>query len=791
MNRVLRFLVRHPRATLVGIAVATGGFALFLPRIGFEADYSKMLPAGDPIVAQYDRARDLFGSQSMFMFALEAEEGGTLFDLPSLVKLYRITDELAILVDEGLLEEVISPASVKVVAGSAAAITVRPILSQPPNTEEDVARFREMVLAERMVKDTLFAADGRAAVLVLRVTPELEDREDAMGRVLDRLTDLTARYGGPERFHISGDAAFLVHVNRYMRQDLGLLLPVVVGVVVAVLLASFRTWRGVILPLSVVLVALVWTMGLMGVVGAKLTMISTFLPVLLVAVGSAYGIHVVNDHAELARRGGGRGDLAERVAHEMLLPVAGAALTTAAGFLTLQSSFLVPTREFGLFAAFGTLAAFVLAMTMIPCLLALAPLPRTRRARRERWFDAAAARSARFLARHPILTLIGAGAVLGAFLAGVPLLRVESDVTKYFRSDSPVVQGLRFVEHRFGGSQELSVVLDTGRRDGLKNPEVLRFMDRIQGFLAEQPEVGATSSLADLVKETYFTLRGDDPAAYAIPPTSRAVAQTLLLYEMGGGEVTRNLATADFSQGRVTARVRSVGLSGYARLTEVLETFLAREKPDVLAYYVTGSPALYIQLSRKLIQSQLVSLGTSLGAVGAIVSLLMLSVGAGLLSLLPLIVAVAGNFGVMGYAGAYLDMATIMIASLSVGIGVDYAVHFLTRYRRARGGGLEHGPALEETFRVTGKAILVNALTLTLGFLVMLLSRFGALVTFGWLVSLTMVTSVIGALFILPAVLAWASPRALAPRGRRLLPSGKHPASASPQGRRATEGGSR
>lgn len=767
MKRILRGVVDHPVWTLLGILVVTGIFAVFLPRLGFQADYSKMLPAGDPVVAEYERTRDLFGSQSLFMFAIAAEEGGTLFDLSSLVKIYAITDELQGLIAEGLLEEVISPATVDIVEGSATAITVRPPLPGPPRTEEDVVLFRERVLGERLVRDSLVLSDGSAMVLVLKAAPELEDDEEAMGRVLARLEEIEVRHGGPERFYGSGDAAFLVYVNRYMRKDLGFLLPVVIAIVVAALFLSFRTLRGVLLPMAVVLVALVWTMGLVAAVGAKLTMISTFLPVLLVAVGSAYGIHIVNDHAELARSGGDRRKLAYRIATEMLLPVAGAALTTAAGFLTLLAAFLVPTREFGLFAAFGTLAAFVLAMTLIPAVLALLPLPRRRERRSRLLFDLTVTRSTRYLGRRPVLMVALATAVFGAFLVGVPLLKVESDMTRYFRTDSPVVTGLRFVEERFGGSQELSVVIDTDRRDGLKDPVVLRFMDGLQGFLEARAEIGDALSLADLVKETYFTLRGDDPAFYTIPTTAPAVAQVLLLYEMGGGEVTRGMSTRDFSRGRITARVRSVGLSGYAALTRDVEAFISREKPpQVPSYYVTGSPAVYIQLSRKLIQSQIVSLGTSFGAVGVIVAVLMASLGAGLLALVPLVVTVAGNFGVMGYAGAHLDMATVMIASLSVGIGVDYAVHFLSRYRRERADGRNHREALGETVRTSGRGILINAVTLTVGFLVMLMSSFGALVTFGWLIALTMVTSLIGALFVLPAALAWVDPGWLTPRWR-------------------------
>jgi len=762
MTRFFRFVLAHPVWTLLALAGVTLAFSLFLPRIGFQADYSKMLPEDDPIVAQYKKTRDLFGGQSVFILAVAAEEGGSLFDLPSLQKLYAVTAELEKLKDEGLVEEVVSPANVKIVEGTAAALLVRPILPKAPETEEDVRVFQEKALAERLVRDNLILSDGSGALIVLRLSSKVEVREDIQAQILARLEEISAKYAGPERFYISGNAAFLVYVNRYMRQDLALLLPVVVVVIILVLLVSFRNWRGVVLPLAVVLVGLIWTMGLVGLTDRKLTMISTFLPVVLVAVGSAYGIHVVNDFLQRAKSGQDKKELVLATMREMFVPVLGAAVTTAAGFLTLLSSFLVPTREFGVFSAFGVMACFVLAMLMIPIVLVLLPLPKTRAETeaKERLSPALA----QIFSRRPWVPLVVVLFVLSALLAGVPKLKVESDVTRYFREDSPVVEALRVVDGAFGGSQELSVVVDTGRRDGLKDPEVLRFMDRLQRFLEERPEVGATSSLADLVKESYFTLRGDDPAFYTIPETSRAVAQVLLLYEMGGGEVTGSMATRDFRMGRISARVRSVGLAGYDDLIRAVSEFVEREKPEkIVDWYVTGSPSLYIQLSKKLIASQLMSLGTSFGAVGAIVSALMLSLGAGLLSLIPLLVAVAGNFGVMGFVGAYLDMATVMIASLTVGIGVDYAVHFLSRYRNERQAGLDHASALRETFRTSGRAIVINALTLALGFFVMLFSRFGALNTFGWLMALTMVMSMLGALLVLPAVLAFVPKKAYFP----------------------------
>ncbi len=766
MNYLARFITRHPGWVLGVLVAITGFFAAFVTQIEFLSDYSQMLPQDDPVVAQYRRARELFGSQSVFMLAM-AEPGGSVLDLPSLQKLYAITQELERLVEQGWLEEVISPANVEVVRGTALALEVGPLLPGPPQTEEEAAAFRTRALAERQLAGSLLLEDGTAVVLVLNVHPDFEDREDVLSSILAVLEDIQARYSGPEEFYVTGDAPLLVYVNRYMRGDLGLLLPVVVGVVGTVLLLSFRLWRGVFLPLAVVLVAVIWTLGFMALLGVKLTMISTFLPMLLVAVGSAYGIHVVNDYLHRAAEGGDRRELVQATLREMFPPVLGAALTTAAGFLTLLSAFFRPNREFGAFAAFGVLVAFGLTMTLIPALLVLLPRPKKVGRRKQ---GTLAPMLAELLGRRRGRTLAIAALVVAVFLGGVPFLTVESDMAKYFPADSPVIQGMDFVEERFGGSQRLSVILEAEAADAFKDPSLLQLLARLQAFLETQTGVGDTDSLADLVKETHFTLRGDAPQYYTIPDSAQAVAQLLLLYELGGGEALTGYVTDDFSRAQVTARVRSLGMVGFSRLVRTVEEFLARELPPGVRGYVTGSPSIYIQISRKLIQSQIVSLGTSLVGIFLIVSLLMGSLVAGGCALVPLIVAIAGNFGIMGYSGAYLDMATVMIASLTVGIGVDYAVHFLTRYRKLRARGEDHPRALAGTYRTAGRGIVYNALTITAGLLVLLLSHFGALRTFGWLVAVTMVTSSVGALLVLPAVVGWIAPeRLFAPEWLRKL----------------------
>ncbi|MCD5408982.1 MMPL family transporter [Candidatus Bipolaricaulota bacterium] len=754
---VATWIVAHPKWVLGGLVLITLFFALFALRIDFLTDWKKMLPHDDPVVAKFLETRDTFGSQSVVMVALAAPEGETLFNLSSLQKLYALTRELETLEESGYLEDVVSPATMDVVQGTDIALVVEPVLSHPPETEEDVAAFREVILAERQLVGTMVLPDGSAMIMILKVHPDIAADQDKVSELVQRVQEITARYQGPEEIYITGDAALMHFAYRYMRGDLKFLLPIVVLVVAAVLYIGFRSLRGLVLPLQVALMAVIWTVGLMSLCGVKFTIISTILPALLVAVGSAYGIHVVNAYFHRIERNGDRREVVVQVIEEMLNPVSITALTTAAGFLTLITSFLVPTREFGLFSAAGVMFAFLISLTLIPAALVLLPPSKRRWAEGgEGAFDQLARGVVRATHRRGLWVVLTALAVLGVFLAAIPSLKVESDVSKYFCASSPVIQGMNFVEERFGGSLFMSVVVDTGRRDGFRDPEVLRFAEGLEEYLEGFEAVGDISSIVELVKETNYTMHGDDEAYYAIPDSARAVAQLLLLYEMGGGEILRSMVTRDFSQAQISVRVKAVGTAEFERIIRLTQDYIAQHAPPGVAGYVTGLPAIYDRISHKIVHSQIVSLLASFLAVGTIVALLMGSLVAGFISLTPLAFSVGSSFGIMAYAGVNLDMATVMLASLVIGIGVDYGVHFITRYRRERLGEVDHERAFLAAFRTAGRGITYNAVTLTLGFLVLLLSNFGALQTFGWLIALTMVTSALGALVVVPAALGLA-----------------------------------
>ena len=308
------------------------------------------------------------------------------------------------------------------------------------------------------------------------------------------------------------------------------------------------------------------------------------------------------------------------------------------------------------------------------------------------------------------------------------------------------------MEAHFSGGEQILIEIDTGRRDGLKEPDVLREIVALQEFL-EGRGVRRTTSLADIVREMHQRFRADDPAFYTIPDDRRLVAQLLLLFTFQGGDLG-SLALGDFSAGEVIGfHAVKTGAEQVALIKDVSAYLEEHFAPSGTARMV-GSTRIQASMFSSIARSQLTSLGTSIAAAGVIVALLMMSLSAGAISLVPLLFTIVVNFGIMSFAGVPLDIATLMVSSITIGIGIDYGIHFIERFREHRRSGEPARDAVVRAARTAGRAIVYNAMALTLGFSVLILSTFQGLRNFGLLVAMTMIIGALAALTVIPAILA-------------------------------------
>jgi len=752
MKRLFAGIVDHPWPTIGFVVLVTVGLLVSLPGLRVNTDFESYIDHDDPAYVAKEQAEERFGSNDVLMIALIEPSG--VYTAEVLGAVEELTERLETLAG---VDEVQTPLNTQLIEATDDALTVGPAAPNEtaPRTAAEIATFRGRVTESETLVDVLVARGGGAINLI--VTYAVDADNAPLTRQITRIVD---EYRDRYTFYVSGLHFMSQSMGDSMSGDLAILLPIVLLVIAAVLYASFRSERGVLIPLVVVGLSIVWAFGLISLTGMAVTAVSFILPVLLLAIGIAYGIHILNHVAERFAAGDSRRAAVLHALEQIHAPVLMTGLTTMAGFMALLTSFMPVIAEFGLAAGLGVAVAMILSLLLIPAILAILPPPkvRARRAKTDRLGRLLRAYGA-FVARHSRAVLMTSLVVLGAFAVGVPFMPIDSSTSAFLGESHPAVEGMNVMETHFSGSEQVVIEIDTGVRDGLKDPAVLAEMLALEDHLREIG-VRKTLSITDLVRELNQEFHGGDEAYDAIPDDRRLVAQLLLLFSFQGGDLG-SLALGDYSAGEIIGFYPKRDSNELAAMVESIQTYLDTELDEGLRGSMVGSTLLQHRMTTQLVSSQLISLATSVAIAAAIVALLMGSLVAGLIAALPLVFAIVVNFGTMGFAGMTLNIATAMISSITIGIGIDYAIHFISRYRAEIRSGRGPSAAIEETAATSGQAIVHNAAAVIAGFLVLLFSAFSAFKSFGGLISLAMAVSAISALTVIPAVFVQWQPRFL------------------------------
>jgi len=743
LSPVYRWVLAHPIPVLLILAVMTVVMTGFIFRLEIDVDFSNYLNRNDPAVIAADEAQDRYGSQLRSMVIVEAPDG--LFRLETLAAIDALEDELERL---PIAAEVTGPFNSKVIRGTETAVTISSVgpAGGAPGTPDEVAVYRDAVLNDRTLNDYVVSSSGTAAAIYVRPIDGVE-----MVPFAEAIEEIALRYEADGReISIAGVPYMNLTLGRSMRRDLGLFLPLVILAIVVVLYAAFR-WRwGVLIPFAVVGLSVLWTLGLMAICSVPITVLSFILPVVLMAIGIADGIHVLSRYREEVRETDDKETAILRTMRTMQRPVVMTSLTTAAGFLSLLNAYMIPQRMFGLFTSAGILFAMILSLVLIPAILRLVKIPvvSAEAATRRTPLISGLGAAVRGVIRVRWFALAGIVALAAVFAGGISTIHIETSQRAYLGEEHPAVESLDRMDELFSGGDQILIEIDTEAESGLKDPAVLREMVALEQFLTERG-VSKTISLADIVREMNQRFNADDPEFYTIPDDPRMVSQLLLLFTFQGGTLG-SMALGDYSAGEV--------IGFHALKTGEERVDLVR---DVTAYLdehfenarLVGSTRIQSSMFASIARSQITSLFTSIGAAGVIVILLMGSVLAGLISLVPLLFTVVVSFGVMAYAGMSLDIATLMISSITIGIGIDYGIHYIERAREEMSAGGDRAAALVRAARTAGRGIVFNALALAGGFSILLLSAFRGMRHFGLLITMTMLISAAGALVVIPAIL--------------------------------------
>lgn len=749
-RRTIALVLDHPAAVVAGILALTTVLAGFLGGLQVDFTIEHLFARGDPAMERYFQFRDEFQREdNVILLIYECDDP---LRRENLVRAATLIDSLAEI--EGILEVTGLPNVELFTAGEEYLLS--PVYDPVPGTPDSLQTARERILSSELLRDFLIAGDFELAAISL----ELDDGYNTHRHRQRILEEIDAVLKGVDWiWHQAGIPVLRTRYVQYMLSDnLRFMIPV--SLILAALLGLlFRSWVGVLIPLGTVLMADIWTLGLMSLVGVDITIISYLIPTLLLIVGTGDGVHfLVKYHAALRDLGDRRRALEEtlrKIGRALFLT----SLTTAVGFGALTTARIRIVQEFGLITAAGVFIAFLLSVLFIPALLLL--LKPTPPARLEAYSRGLRVRIIRVLIRfvrtRPRLIIASGFVVLSIGLVGALRLVPHSSLLADLRSGDRLYDDMHLTEERMGSILPLELVVEIDSSSGvvLQEPEVLAQVEALQSFLTTIPEVGKVVSIIDYLKAIHRAMHDGDQAYYKIPANRATVAQYLLLYE-GQFEALVNF---DYTKTRIAARIRDLDSRRSEEIVSQIQGFLAQRFPPYLRVEITGTTFLALRTNHYLAETLTNSFILAFAVITLVIILLFRSIKIALISIIPNMIPMVIMAAVMGYFGIPLRPATAMTFAIAFGIAVDDTLHYLIRYRQElmQAGG-RYREANDATMQGTGIAMISTTVILVSGFLILTQSRFIPTFEFGLLSSITIFSALLGDLTFLPAMLSLVRP---------------------------------
>jgi hypothetical protein len=709
-KRVVGFIVGRPVvALLLGLGLVAGAMA-GLPRVKADFTHRGFFWDDDPYLMQFDAFERQFGNDDAVVVAVHSPSG--VFDMETATLVARLTERM------WQIPEVIrvdSLANYNWVHADGDEIKVEPLFPAEV-TPEVLAARKKVALSHEVIPNYLVSKDATTALLFGRIKPGIDKPPDSglITRSARKLVD--EHKGGDHTFYVTGGPPINFAFEEVATHDLGRLLPTAILVAAIFLVLALRSVFGVVLPIVVMLMTVAATFGFAGWSGMVLNTMSTAIPSILLAACIADTVHILVTFYQDLKAGRDRKTAARQSLELNFQATFLTAFTTSLGFAGFTAANLKPIAAMGYMAAFGAMLAWVLTYLVVGSLLVILPIKAGRVGPESAALDRRLAhRWVEFLARNRGTVMVVAAVVTlasGALAAGS---EVNADPFKYFQKSVPIRVSNEFIEDRVGGARGIEIVIESGREDGIKDGAFLQKVDQLQSWIAEIPEVTRALSLVDILKSVNRSLNGDRPDAYSLPHDRETIAQELFLYTMS---LPQGMDLND----RVTIKNDALRMTILNRIptsrenVEVIERIEAKARSMGLVAHATGKFSLYQRTNGYVVNAFLWSFFTSLFSISFVMMLFLRSVKLGLVAMIPNVLPIVVGGAVLKLIGQPLDMGTVLIGAVCLGIAVDDTIHVLANFRRLRGQDMPARDAMKAVLAHAGRPLLATTAILVISF---------------------------------------------------------------------------
>ncbi|EGR1514044.1 RND family transporter [Vibrio vulnificus] len=749
---LLAFSTRFSFWTLIISLMAIVATAMGAKNLYFRGDYNIFFDGSNAQLQAFDEIQTTFAKTDNIALVL-APKSGDVFDQRTLTQIQEMTEQAWQVPYSSRVDSLANYQHTEAVDDD---LLVEDLLYQSyPLTAERIAKVRAVAMSEPLLVNALVSEKGDVAVINITMQMPGVDETAEVNEVVAYVEQMLSHYRA-EYPDVTIYKAGIIAMNHSFamaaQNDSATLVPTMLLVILVFLTLMLRSFLSVLATLVVIIGAIVATLGIVGWAGMFLHVASVNVPTLIMTLAVADCVHVIASMRHFMRQGMPKSQAIHRSVTLNFVPIIITSVTTAIGFLMMNMSDSPVLRDFGNLSALGVMIACVLSVSLLPALLNLLPV----------CFSAKqAAKSSDIMDkladlvvhRRNVLLPLSIVVIAGS-AALIPYNKVNDESVKYFDTSSEFRQAADFMEQRIGGMTTMSIAIKTHQSQGIASPDFLEVLGEFTRWLREQPETDHVASLSDIYKRLNKNMHSDDSAYYALPAERELAAQYLLLYEMSlpFGLDLNNQVNVDKSSVKLQLTVKNLGSVELVALEERIYQWFASHAPRYQV--VASSPSLmFAHIGETNMASMLSTLPITLILISALMIFALRSWRLGVISLVPNIAPAVIGFGLWALISGEINLGLSVVVTLTLGIVVDDAVHFLAKYQHARKEGQNAEQAVRYAFHTVGRALWITTVVLVAGFSVLAMSQFRLNSDMGQLSAIVIFVALVIDFVLLPSLL--------------------------------------
>jgi uncharacterized protein len=746
------FIIKYRWWIILSTLILVSAAVIPLTRVSINPDLESYLPDKIPAKVNTDKIAEIFGNKEMMILVFETDD---VLNASTLKRIQALSREFNKRKEFNNVMSLFDASSIK---GEEGYMVVEPVVKAIPQSPEEREFLRKEIKSNDLVYKSIISDDFRYSLIILYANNRVDDAE--LMQIIDRKLK---EFPGDEKVSINGQPFMRDEANRNVSRDLFLLLPIGLVLMFIFLWISFKEKRGVLLPFSVVLFSILIAMALIPLFGWELSIIGILIPIMMIAIANNYGVYFVTKYQELnaTRPEITMKQIAMESYNYLKNPVLLCGLTTIAGILGLVVHILLPASQMGIVTSIAVGFALLLSLLYIPAVMSLLKKGRIQKSftgKSNKPVDKLLRAVAGFATREPRKVAVVFIALLVVIVSGLFRFKVASDNNNILPKNHSFNVSLAILNNHFGGNKIITVLFE----GDIKDPALLKNLDRYEKELEKTPGVGSVISIATVIRKISTALNDPGDEFYdKIPDTREAVAQYIELYSMNGDpEDFEDMVDFDYTKALLTIQYQADNTEGMNNIVDRIE---AITKDDPHRSIIGGYSLIDKAICESVVTGQYNSLLFAFIVILILLAVLFRSVAAGLMGSLPLAFSVLCTFGIMGWTGIELNIVTALLSSVSIGLGVDFTIQMFWKLKTEIANGHSYAAAINIALKTMGRGISINAFSVMLGFSVLFLSAFPIIRSFGFLIVISLFFCLICSLVLIPALCMLIKPRFLGP----------------------------